>query len=649
MPGATKAAKKRKLTQFKPGHAVFEPALKSSDSDPALLGEAPEAPEDGPRLRSASASSNSQPEIKHDNRVMPLDKMFKQINATFKGHAKTDCKNPDFALGQEFQWGIMVKQSWKCLNCSFETPVVNLYDEVDTGKSGPKAARQNVAFVAALMHTSIGVHRGQLILNALDVPIPNKKTMFTTSRHVSASLADLSKEGMLEMLHAVAAQAGGEIHLTLDARYNTSRWSCDRRNGLHNTTQFVTLAMANTPSKPIVSQYTENKVCPTGTALLLQGEDIQCPGHPGCTATLNRYEGLTERNAGQHIGRSVGEQGIRITHVTTDGDAKLFKGVEEVTQTAVKRCSDTVHLGQTQTKKAKGIEWSEHLFSGCSSKTRAKKKEYTNALAMDIRNRSFAILKSLHQKYEGQLPEIQKAAKDSILAAICCYQGDCKDCPGNTTACLGTEDSNESSWLLKSSILQEHKITNLNTTATDVELMTDILELVLGHDNLEKTQFLSHTNHNEAANRSMSVSLPKNIKYSRCLHGRVACVIDTWNYGLGEAIRRQHRRLGLNISRGQSNVFKRLQRQSRYHKAYTRSAAKKQLRRKRDSYLRLSKRQAQPHVTQGDYDKHHLDNHNYSQVNKACFLHSVIFIFISNFVVIFALTAVVYSLFSCLI
>ena len=621
MPGATKAAKKRRLTQFKPGNTVFKSALKSSDSDsePALLGEAPEAGEnqDGPCLRSATASSNSKPEIKHDNRIMPMDKMFKQITATYKAHAKTDCKKPDFALGQEIQWGIMVKQSWKCLNCSFETPVVNFYDEVDspTEKTGPKAAKQNVAFVTALMHTSIGVARGQILLNALDVPIASKNTMFRISRQVSASLADLSKESMSEMLHAEAARTGGEIHLTLDARYNTPRWSCDRRNGLHNTTQFVTLAMANTPSKPIVSQYIENKVCPTGTALLLQGKDIQCPGHPGCTATLNRYEGLTERKAGQHIGRSIGEQGIRITHVTTDGDAKLFKGVEEVTQTPVQRCSDTVHLGQLQTKRAKETEWSEYLFSGCSSRTRGKKKEYANALAMDIRNRSFAILKSLHHKYKGQLTEIQKAAKDSVLAAICCYQGDCKDCPRNTTACLGTEDSSESSWLLKSSLLQEHKITNLNTTATDVELMKDIFEIVLGHDNLEKTKFLSHTNHNEAANRSMSVSLPKNIKYSRALHGRVACVVDTWNYGLGEAIRRQHRRLGLNISRGQAKVLKRLQCQSRYHKAYTRSAAKKQLRRKRDSFLRLCKRQAQPYVTQGDYDKHHLDNHNYSQVN----------------------------------
>ena len=604
-------------------------SMKLSTEDEDVAAPPPSDDEDGPGPGPQLMSASLQPEqkIMHENRILPMDLLFKQINDTNRAHAKTACKKPLFTIAEEIQWGVMVRQSWKCVNCKFQTPMVKLYDEVHSpGKPGPKAAKQNVAFVTTLMHTSIGVTRGQLLLNALDIPVPNKKTLFTISRQVSSSLSELSKRGMSELLETVAEETG-EVHLTLDARYNTARWSCDRRNGLHNTTQFVALAMANTPEKPIVCQYTESKVCPTGTALLLKGEDIECPGHAGCTATINRYESLTERAAGQHIGRSVADQGVQITHVTTDGDAKLFKGVEEVTPTPVQRCSDTVHLGQTQVTRGKEIEWSEHLFPGC--KLKGKKKEYTNALAMDIRNRSFAILKALHQKHDGNLPDIQTEAPDAILAAICCYQGDCTRCPSNTTACQGTEDNNES-WALKSSLLQEHNISNLNTTPNDVELMKNILELVLGHENLEKTKFLSHTNHNEAANRCLAVSVPKNIKFSRCLHGRVACVIDTWNYGIREAVTRQYQELGLNISNGQAEVLRRMQHQNQYQKAYTRSPSKKQLRRKRDNYLRLNKRLAQP-KSQGDYEKHHLDSHNYHQVCEIFFL--LLFVFVCLFMV----------------
>ena len=569
----------------------------------------------GPVLRSHVKESLHDPATKvleHEMRLVHQGQLNKLWNSAIKNHPKNKCLRPEFTQSKERRKGLVVSQSLKCMWCSFETDFFKLYEEVPAEKKrGSRPAVTNVALQVALMHTSIGNDKGRTLLSALDIPVPNEKSMRAISRYVSDTLVEVADEGMAEKLQAVTGRAKA-VHLKADTRYNTARPGSHRSTGLPLTSQAITLAIENNSGQNfIVGQHTQNKICVKGTAMRLKGEEVECPGHSGCTANVHRYESLTEKAAGIAIGRQMAEQGVTVTTVTTDGDAKFAKGLQEVTQTPVKRLADTTHLGQSQIRKGKNISWSENVFPGV--KTRAKKQACGRALANDMKNRSFSILKKLHEHHSGKIQDIQNAASSVVSAVVMCYQGDCRHCSKETTSCAGGEGNDN--WIMKSSLLQEHNIRHLNLTQSDIVEMKKNLDMVLSSEALDKTQLLSNTNCNEAANRAVSVSLPKNLKFSVNLRGRLACVVEVWNQGPGKAALRQRVRLRLPTSKGLRRFLRTLQRRHQRQKAYTRAASTKLRRRRRDTAQRQGKREWTAQ-SQSDYAKGQLDeiDHSYHQV-----------------------------------
>ena len=620
-----KGSRKRKSTWFKAGHGGYRPCTRNKrqevqapvttriDETPVLddvLSDAERG--DAYVLRTGPLS---QPEgEKNRMRLVHFQYTIELFLWAFKNHPHQSCKKFDLMIGKERRKGVVGALSLKCPNCDFETPLYKLYEEAMTapGKRGPKPAVLNKAFDAALFHTSIGPHKGRTLLNALDIAVPSETSMNKLSAQVSDTLADAADRAMKEKARSSAKN--NRLHMSADARYNTSRIGSDRRTGLSLTSQAHTLAIENeTGHSYVVGAHTHNKICHIGAALRLKGENVECPGHTGCRATLNRFEPLTERAAGQSIASELAKMNITISHVCTDGDGKFHKGVQDVTDTPVIRLADTTHLAQTQMRRAKSVQWSDHLFPGV--KTRGKKTLCENALATDIKNRSIAVLRQLHTDYAGNLEDIQKAAKKVIPAIIVCYQGDCRHCTRITTACAGGESGDN--WIMKSSLLQEHNISGLQMTKTDVDNLTNILCLILGEEGLAKTRFLSNTQQNEAANRAMSVSLPKNIKFSTNLPGRFACCVDVWNHGPGEAQAMQMRALNIPITPGQGSFLRRQQKKSIWRKKYKRADTTKKQLKKRCSFLRAAKRKHQPQA-EDEYCKHQLDDnpdHNdYHQV-----------------------------------
>ena len=618
-----KGSRKRKKTHFQPGNSLWrtkreetqEEVITRIDDTPVLDAVVKDAEIEAGRLLHPQALS--QPEITNSMRLVHFAKTIEMFMWAFKHHPHSSCKDFDLDLGQETRKGVVVAISLKCLNCNFQTQQFKLYDEVDEpNKRGPKTAVLNKAYQAALMHTAIGQQKGRLLLNALDIPVPSETGMSKLAAQVSETLADLADEGMKEKAERVKTK-NNTIHVSADARYNTTRIGSSRRTGLSLTSQSHTLVIENESGLSyVVGQMTQSKICPIGTALMLKGENIQCPGHKGCTATINRFDSLTERAAGQQIARDLAKSGIIITQVTTDGDGKFHLGVQDVTPTVVERLADTTHLAQTLLRKAKSTDWSDRMFSGVKTKT-AKGLCATN-LAHDIKNRSVAVLKELHKKHRGDINAIKKESVKVINAIIVCYQGDCKSCKKLTTACAGGESGNN--WMTNSSLLQEYRIQCLQTTKGDVKLMKGILGLMLGKEALEKTKLLSNTQQNEAVNRSISVSLPKNTKFSRVLRGRLGCVLEVCNQGIGEAMARQWRALKLPITRGQGTFLRRQQRKSRWKKIYNRAESTRMQMRKRCTYMRLAKRKHHPKAAP-DYCKHQLDDHNYHQVSSFFIIH----------------------------
>ena len=564
------------------------------------------------RLRSKKSGK-----IENTNRLVHTEKLKNLWNSAIEGHAiqSSKCQKPKFTEAREIKRGLAVSQSLKCVNCRYVTPLHKLYNEVKlTPGRGARSAVPNVALVVALGHTTIGNDKARDILSAIDLPVPSESSMQKLAVHVKEATKTVAERGCAEKLELVCGKEK-IVGLKTDMRYNTSRLSTSRRTGINQTSQGVTFAMEDKSGESyIVAADIQNKICRIGTQLRLKGIDVQCPGHDGCTASVHRFDSLSEKVAGQNIGKKMLDRGIIVSHVTSDGDAQCAKGVQEVTPTPVKRFADTTHLAETQLRRGKSVEWSETMFAGV--KTKGKKNLCTQALAKDLKRRSVTVLRALHDKHRGKLDDIQHEAKFSIDAIIMCYQGDCEHCKGKiTTACLG--GAGEDSWPVRSSFLQEQKIDCLQMTKTDVVNMRNVLNMLLSPDSLDKTQLLTTTQANEAAHRLLSSKLPKNIKYSRNLDTRVDSTIEHWNQGPGKAVFRQHAELGLPTTKGQLRHLKRKQDRQLYKKRYNKSPSTLQLRRKGDCLLRQLKMEWKQQ-TESDYDKHQLDDppdHSYSVVS----------------------------------
>ena len=644
MPGSVKrrGLGKRKKSCFKPGPAPRRWTSKE-DGTKEDLNTAQEDPTPGPvlerlkaegghKLRNPCLKSSRQPEIKNKMRLVDIVKTKDMFRWAYRTHLKTvkECDDPDIDIETEKRVGVCIKVSLCCLNCDFRTHVFKLYDEVyRAGKRGTRPAVANLALVSALMYTAIGLQKARLILSAIDLHVPSESGMQKLTNQVSEKCSKVAKRGMKDKALSVAKKNNNEMKGSGDTRHNTPRISSDRKTGLHNTSQAITIVMAEEEEKDesgklrkrqvVVAEHTQNKVCPTGTKLRLKGENIACPGHPGCTANLNRFETMTERAAGEAIGEQFVNMGIKLTHLTTDGDGKMYAGLQDKTPHAVKRLKDPIHLSETQKNKGSKAEWSADMFP--QTRTRKVKTLKTRALASDLKNRSYAVLTQLHKKHNGNIETIKIEAKKVIPAIICCYAGDCSHCPHFTTSCAGGESDNN--WLVKSALLQEHNLSGgLQMTQSDVDYMKDTLSMMLGEDAIDKTEFLTNTQNCESFNRTISVSLPKNTKFSRNLPGRVGCVVEVWNFGQGEAAARQRQVLDLPTSQGQVEFLDRQQRRGHWKQDYNKAASTKMKIRRRCGYLRQAKREYQPKLAP-DYKKHHLDDnqdHNY-QVSTV-FIHT---------------------------
>ena len=521
------------------------------------------------------------------------------------------CKNPEFWSSEEEKKGLVVAQRLKCLHCHFMTPLFKLYEEVDTpGKRGPKAAVPNMALQNAVIDTTIGQSKVRSLLSALDLAPPAKSGMHELSKTVGDRITELGQEDMQQKL-AQVTKKNKNIHIAADTRYNTCRPASSRRTGISTTTQAITLAIEkNSGQNFIVSSFTQNKLCPKGALLQSRGqENVICPGgHQGCAANVHRLDTMTEYAAGQHIGHDLLKQGVSVTHCTTDGDSRFVKGAEEAMKTmnpssTVERLADTVHLSQTQVKRAKKRTFSDSLFPGV--KTKKAREECKHALAADLKNRSSLNLKHMHKKYKGDTNLIKAKMPAVIDAVVTCYTGNCSKCVQLSAGTCAGGDSSDN-WLTRSRTLSEQKISVLQPNETDVQQIRDILYVVLREEGIEKTKFMSSTQLNEAANRALSVTCPKNVKFSRNLEARKTRAISKWNNGPGLATMKQNEHLGLPVSKGQQQFLQTQQKEHNMNQTYQRKHTTQARRHRRDSKLRQEKAARKRKCS--DYYKHQLDD-----------------------------------------
>lgn len=551
-----------------------------------------------------------------ENRLLHKDKNTNMWNMCIKEHIemKNTCKLPQFKVCDEKQKGLCWSQALRCTNCKYKSNRFKLYEEVKSNSRGPKYAKANLALQAGLQECAIGNYKARVLLLSTNTPAPSRSGMQKAANRVAilsteAAEADLAER--LRNLNEISKARNNKdssINIKIDTRYNTNRVAVRGKFG-QSATQALGIAIeGHTDQKQIIAVCLENKLCQKGALLRAKGERVSCPGgHDGCTATRQMPAPFSEHDIGKKLAEDIIKQNVKIKFVTTDGDSRSSQGVAEAMNiydptVKVTRLADTTHLAQSLFRKANKAPFSDTMFA---APTKEERNEQQKMFSLDLMHRCHKIYKTMFANFAGNISEIGAKMPAVIDTTIQCYEGNCVNCKKSSIVCKGGKKS----WTINSENLKPCSISYFHMTESDKDLLRDVMNFYLGKDSLDLIKFNTNTNKNEAANRAISSSLAKNVRYSRNAKARALSAVCRLNKGAGIAMSETLAYLGCQLSKGGRVAYgmHRVQCEQRYNANYSKSESRKRARlHNKISHMRDYFRCKQLRK-QGDYLKRQLD------------------------------------------
>ena len=561
------------------------------------------------------------PEGTGEMRYLGRDKTIAMFNDFVSMH-KTDnnCDNLQIKLNNEVKFGVVWKWTLCCSSCKFISKEYKLYEECESSSRGPKSAAPNIGLQAGLKESTIGPTKARLILAAMNTPPPCRSSMQKASRKVGEVICKLNDEDMSSKIEDIkklnqsrGLPANNPINIQVDGRYNSYVMGSRRKPG-QNASQVIGIAREDmTDEHKILSMYIDNKLCWTGAWLAGKGYDVQCPGdHPNCTANIKQCEPLGEARLGYHIGKELSLHQLLVQHITCDGDSTSSLEVERAQQEMLMpnwkltRLADRNHKAQCQFRAGRKAEFSNNMFP---APTQTERNEYKKAFSADLKKRAALIIESLYKKYTGDSNKITSKLPLIVDTLLLCYQGDCSRCRNMVTMCSGGVHT---SWWARS---QDLKIMNLkrgdiHMDEEDEQFTRILLQMQLSIESYKEFKLHTSTQSCEAANRSISACLPKNVTYCRDFRARVATAVHRINNKVGNSLHLKLDALGAPITSGSrtAKALKQIQHMSNYHKKYQ----KEKMVKKRQAFMR-AKRAKEFHLNRRirnvctDYNKDHLN------------------------------------------
>lgn len=555
------------------------------------------------------------------NRLVDMNRVITLFNTAISQHAdkSEDGHLPCFIYAKEKKWGTACQLSVKCERCDFETPLVKLYTEVDTGRVGSKPAETNIGLAVTTQNTSIGPTKVQILCAGLNMPVPCLTGMQRAAEFVSQKTSELNQRDMRVKLEKVRQPHGSIRNVSVDTRYNSSSRANRRKCGQSASQAIATAIETDSPNKYIVSLAYQNKLCIVGARLRSQGRDVLCPGNDHkCCADTDEVVPLSEEVLGERLGQSLAAANTKVDFVTSDGDARCAKGLQTGLQTVfpdicVERQADPTHLAESMKRYANShTVFSSEMFPQC--RTKAKKTDAKKYLINDMANRSLKIVKNCVTASDGDESVFSAMLTEHRDSIIKCYSGDCSGCIqlGETSTCAGKEEDN---WLKHSIFLGPHGIRDIHPNEKDKAQLKDALGIMLSSDAAVKLRLGTNTQKNEAVNRAFSARAPKNVNFSRTFPGRPHATVLCVNNGEGEGLQMMLNNAGIALSPESDSFLKSKQTRSQYHKVYQNLASTKSRQcksRARKTLRFIASKTADP------YKKDQLDvpEHQYSQARK---------------------------------
>ena len=512
-------------------------------------------------------------------RVVNVNKMMAMMSTITSQHRREHprCYRPDFAVIKSKKMGLGWSCVVTCTTCKMVSPLQKMYNEANhPHDSGPNPVDLNINLQAGLLDLPIGNTSARRLIASMDVEPPTRCSMQRTSNAVGKKVVTLNETvtrekvaevKQIQKMRGLTNEQSNIIGVSGDGRYNTVGIGHSKKPG-QGASQAVALLVENTTSRNyVLASETVNKLCWMGTYLRGQGYHVTCPGHQDCTANKNRAAPFNEKEMGQAMGDQLTDMGMVVSHITTDGDAKMAEGVRQSIKSLdplleVERYSDPYHLSKMQFKKTNSANFSLSMFTG---RTKAEKKVQQTEFSRDMKSRCSLTLKSLREECSGDYERICKKLPFALEAIVRCYSGDCSRCRRHSKTCDGGVTN---SWWHKSMFLGPAGIHNLEMNEDDKDLLRELLRLRLSVNAYSLVRRNTHTNINEGLNRKLSVHLPKNVNYSRNAPARVASCILDHNLGYAEAMQRKTEVCGTTLSPPVQQKMQQMTTAAAYHRKY---------------------------------------------------------------------------------
>lgn len=116
----------------------------------------------------------------------------------------------------------------------------------------------------------------------------------------------------------------------MDSRYNACGFKSLYKAGQSSYKAYTEAMEHMTKDRYIIGLATENKLCWTGAWLKNCGFDVLCPGaHADCTANIPYLVPHSERRMAYEIANDLSMNNFWIRTVTTDGESKLYLGLQD--------------------------------------------------------------------------------------------------------------------------------------------------------------------------------------------------------------------------------------------------------------------------------------------------------------------------------
>ena len=486
-----------------------------------------------------------------------------------------ECNEPQFQINTEKKWGLCWRYTLRCNKCSFVSQEYKLYKEVHTNKPGQNPAQVNLSLAVGMQDNPVGPTAMRRLLCAMNVDPPCQSNLQRSANIVGDKITVLNKKDMddkIEIVKSVNEQRGNVrnvVNIATDGTYNTSAITSRKKPG-QNASFAVSLAVENITDKQyIIAVSTKSKLCWKGAWLRSRGFNVHCPnGHADCTADTPFVKPFSEFEMGQDIGEQLACKDIFVKYVTTDGDGLSAAGVGAAMKVMdnlwkVERLADPTHLGQAQFRECLKADFSSDIFPSVT--TRTKKHELQKILSMDLKARSSLILKELMKTYSGNIDKIKKVLPKVVDTTLRCYGGDCSMCRRHSVVCDGGVRNN---WWYRSMFLGPHHITALNLKERDITLLRELLLMKLSEGAVESMKLNTSTQKNEAAHRSLHVSLPKNVNFARNSKNRTHSFIHRLNNSVGASTISKCECVGAKLSPKVQQVLRKMDADVDYQKKY---------------------------------------------------------------------------------